>query len=512
MTDTAITGSMLYDLEMCEHRPWMDLHADPGVRDPASAFVQMLWRRGRAHEEKVIAGEGVGELLNLRVEPPDRRERLTLEAVANRAPLIYGGRITANNLVGEPDLLRFEGSGYIPGDIKSGAGEEGHDEDARLKVHYGVQLALYVDILERLGFSAGRRAFVWDVHGQEVPYDLTTRRGPRSPTLWESYEADLSIANAIIANSRPSLPAYASGTCKQCWWLTACLTQLENANDLTLIPELGRSKRDPLSAYAATIADFAAVPLESLTSDKGKSIVRGFSPETLAKFQSRAVLQTSGGAPYLKSAPVLPRRAVELFFDIETDPSRDHCYLHGFLERRDRDNTSEQFFGFFSAEATPNGERNAFAQAWEYLKSRRPCAVFIYSKYERTWWRSLQKRHPDVCTADEIEELFASPDMVDLYEIVSHHTDWPTYDYSLKTLARFLGFSWRDAHPSGAESIEWFERYILGDPDARARILAYNEDDCRATRVLLDGISGLLPAKPGLAPSPPVAENAVDGK
>jgi predicted RecB family nuclease len=240
--------------------------------------------------------------------------------------------------------------------------------------------------------------------------------------------------------------------------------------------------------------DFAAVPLASLTSDKGRSIVRGFSLETLERFQSRAILQTSGGAPYLRTVPLLPERTVELFFDIETDPSRDHCYLHGFLERSNRDNASEQFFGFFSANPTPACERDAFADAWAFVRSRQPCAVFIYSKYERTWWRSLQKRHPDVCTPEDIEQLFGSSDMVDLYEIVSHHTEWPTYDYSLKTLAKFLGFSWRDLHPSGAESIEWYERYVLGDPDAKTRILAYNEDDCRATRVLLDAITNLLTA------------------
>jgi len=38
--------------------------------------------------------------------------------------------------------------------------------------------------------------------------------------------------------------------------------------------------------------------------------------------------------PYLKEAISFPCHARELFFDIETDPMRDICYLHGFLERR----------------------------------------------------------------------------------------------------------------------------------------------------------------------------------
>jgi predicted RecB family nuclease len=59
-------------------------------------------------------------------------------------------------------------------------------------------------------------------------------------------------------------------------------------------------------------------------------------------------------------------------------------------------------------------------------------------------------------------------------------------------LAKHLGFKWRDPHPSGAASIEWFDRWVITrDAAARQRILDYNEDDCRATRVLLDGIRAL---------------------
>jgi len=61
-----------------------------------------------------------------------------------------------------------------------------------------------------------------------------------------------------------------------------------------------------------------------------------------------------------------------------------------------------------------------------------------------------------------------------------------------QTLAKYLGFEWRDTHPSGAASIEWFDRWCRErKSEVRQRILDYNEDDCRATRVLLDGIRNL---------------------
>jgi hypothetical protein len=66
-----------------------------------------------------------------------------------------------------------------------GGGEEGgdHDNERKPKLDYAVQLALYVDLLERLKFSAARRGFVWDVHRSEVIYDLTSGRGPNTRTL-----------------------------------------------------------------------------------------------------------------------------------------------------------------------------------------------------------------------------------------------------------------------------------------------------------------------------------------
>ena len=121
------------------------------------------------------------------------------------------------------------------------------------------------------------------------------------------------------------------------------------------------------------------------------------------------------------------------------------------------------------------------------------CDRFYYASHEKTWYRNLQARYPSVCTDGDIQDFFSNPAAVNLYnQVVQSSTEWPTYDYSLKTLARFLGFQWQDAHPSGADSIEWFDQWVkTGDQAMMQRILDYNEDDCRATRVLLDGIRKL---------------------
>lgn len=490
-----ITASMLYDLVECPHRVTMDLFGNPSDRDQISRFVQLFWDRGSLYEKEVIARLNL-PYTDLSRYAEDEKEHETYVAMKRGDPLIYGGRIRADDLLGVPDLLRKDDNGYIAGDIKSGAGEEGEEdrEEKKPKKHYAVQLALYTDILRRLGFSAGPSAFIWDVHGREVPYSFTALHGKPNPrTLWLDYEEVLAKARAIRARTSPTLPAYVASKCRNCVWCTACLKSLQAADDLTLIPEFGRSRRDAIIDQIPTIAALAAVDPKAFVQGKKETIFEKIDPKTLEKFIARAKLVKTQGAAYLRAPVKLPVADKELFFDIEVDPMRDICYLHGFIERRGGDNRTEKFIAFLADEPTIEKEARAFDEAWRFIKAAMPTAIYFYSKYERTIYRKLRAKYPHVCSEAEIEELFARPTTVDLYgDVVEKATEWPTRDYSLKTLAKYLGFNWRDAHPSGSASIEWFDRWVTsGNESIKQRILDYNEDDCRATRWLLDGIRAL---------------------
>jgi predicted RecB family nuclease len=487
-----ITASMLYNYVQCPHRVNMDIYGNPADKDKVSPFVQLLWDRGNAFERKVMEELKV-PFTDLSSLYDDSKEDATQEAMERGDGLIYSGRIRAGNLLGEPDILRKQEEGYIAGDIKSGAGEEGADlEDKKPKKHYAVQLALYTDILEQLGLSAGRVPFVWDVHGEEVVYDLEALQGRRNPaTLWSVYEDVLGKVASISSQEGRTLPAY-SGICKLCQWRTVCIKSLSKAKDLTLIPELGRSKRDAMMGLIKDIKQLAEIDINSLVWGR-RNAIPGVGIDTLRKFQTRAKLQVQKNPPILKAPLDLPGSDVEIFFDIETDPMQDVCYLHGFVERRNSDSKTEKFISFFADDPAPDEEKKAFAGAWEYIKASRPCLIYYYSKYERTVWRKLQKKYPDVMSEEEVEDLFSPDNSIDLYyDVVRAKTEWPTRDYSIKTLASYLGFSWRDTDPSGASSIEWYHRWVENKDDSvRKRILEYNEDDCIATRVLLDGIRSL---------------------
>lgn len=482
----------------------MDAFGDPAQREEPNAFVKLLWERGTLFERETIAALDQ-PFTDLSEVPLEAREDATRDAMARGDPLIYQGRISIDGLLGEPDLLRQEATDsqgnalYSAIDIKSGRGKQGDsdadsEDEAELgkpKKHYGVQVALYTDILIRLGRSAGRYAYIWDIHGKETRYDLDVPLGKKTPALWPIYLDARMRVEAALLNPNTTRAA-ASSECNLCVWRSACHAWLEQERDLSLLPWVGRKKRDSLMTRFATIEELAGTNIE--THIAGTEALPGIGADSLRTFHARAILATAKDAkPYLKKAAVLPAADTELFFDIETFPMRDFCYLHGFIVRQHGDVSTETFYSFFAEGMSTDAERSAFQAAWAFIHAHASAAVYVYSSFERTTYKKLAAKYPEVCSVAEVEAFFAGSLVKDLYTgVVLSASEWPTMSYGIKSIAKFLGFEWRDTHPSGAASIEWFHRYSqTQDPELRQRILDYNEDDCRAMRALVDAIKQL---------------------
>ena len=488
-----ITASQVYDHVQCPHRPVMDATKPESERDETSAFVEMLWEQGVEHEATVLAALGI--TADMSQVPLDQREAATLAAMARKEPLIYRGRISADDLLGEPDLLELQPcGGYIPGDIKSGSGLEGGDEETegRLKRHYAVQLGHYSNILERKQLGVGTHmAFVVDNEAARIPYDLDSPMGVRNLQTWYGFYEDAVVAvRNNLCGATKTLPALGA-TCKLCHWYSSCKEAVIAANDLSLIAELGRSKRDTLIRLIPSVKALAAANIDNFVSGK-KTVFPGIGPGTLEKYQARArLLCNPNASPYLKSPIELPIRAREIYFDIEADPFKGNfVYLHGMVERSHGLPATARFHPFFADGATPQDEEAVFAASWQYLtESIKDSVIYYYSQYEHTSYKRLAKKYPSVCSVDDVEALFDTPEMIDLYAIVKRHTEWPCNNLSIKTLAVYCGFKWRDESPSGAASIEWYRRWIeTGDPAIKARISEYNEDDRLATGYVVDAI------------------------
>ncbi|NMC35212.1 MAG: TM0106 family RecB-like putative nuclease [Veillonellaceae bacterium] len=492
-----ITASKLYDFTQCPHRVWRDLYGPLSEKgEEINPFVQLLWDRGVLYEQQIIAK--ISQYLDLSRGRVDHRFAETIKAMNNKTPIIYQGVLIKDNLMGIPDLLRLTPAGsYIPIDIKSGMGTEGTDEndEGKLKENYAVQLALYIDALNRLGYENQKQGIILDVKGNEVLYDLNSIIGKvKNISYWQSYRNIKEEVEKLLSNQIQNTPAMV-GACKLCPWYESCKKWVKDNDDLTGLFYVGRAKRDVFYSDLGTnrIDDVLALDAAELLAKKkkDKDLLKGVGEATLNKIFTRAKIFKVSKQPVLYEKIEFPKVAYELYFDIEDDPTREFIYLHGVYERGPE---GERFRDFTAKDITPEVEKQAWLEFWKYIRSlpKDDFAVYYYSSHEKSTYRRMQKIYPDVVSEEEVEAFFDHPNTIDLYKIVFKSTDWPLGSYSIKAIAQYLGFSWRDQTPSGALSIQWFNEYIeTKDEKILERILLYNEDDCKATLVLKDKLKEL---------------------
>ena len=412
--------------------------------------------------------------------------------------------------MGIPDLLeKMPDDTYMPIDIKSGMGFEGADEEkgdvGKPKKHYAVQLCLYNDCLKKLGYAAHNSGKVIDINGEEVEYDLIAQMGVKiKRTWWEFYEQIRQSVDLLMKNQEKNKPAMASSTCKLCPWYNSCKKWCEETKDLTNVFFLGRSARDRINTDLSIekVDAFLDIDVAEVMKQKEKEKKSGnkdflyrIGKGNLQKSLDRARILYQTKEPVIYETIVLPEVRYELFFDIEDDPTQEFVYLHGVYERHE---SKERYIDFTATKLLAEAEKEIWQEFWKYIESlpQDDYAVYYYSHHEKTTYKKLQKRYPDVISMENVEKFFENPNVIDLYKIILSKTDWPVGSYSLKALATYLGFKWRDETPSGVLSIQWFNDYLeSNDKDILKRILEYNEDDCKATMILKDKLVELSNAQ-----------------
>lgn len=490
-----ITPSLLFNYLQCEHKPWRDLYGPKEEKSTeVNPFLELLWENGVLHEKEIVSSFKE-DLLDLSKGTIEERLLQTKQAMDSGVKNIYQGVIQFGDMFGIPDLLSYENNvGYIPTDIKSGSALEGEDSEhgieGKQKKHYAVQLCVYSDILINLGYLKEKKGYILDGDKNLVEYNICAPLGPRNPkTYWDFYLEAKQKVKELILNQTQNTPAL-SGICKLCQWQESCKKWAKDSDDLTRLFNLGRKVRDVLVSETdiGTVEDLAKADLNPLIERKAseKGFLKGLGEKTLKTAKKRAEILALNSPPILYNRITLPNVSYECFWDIEDDPLNDHVYLHGVYVRQ---KNSAEFKYFLAEDVSEASEKKAWAEFWRFVRTLPDgdFAFYYYSSHEKTTYRKLQKKYPEIITQEELEDFFNNPNTIDLYQIVTQNTDWALSSYSIKAIATYLGFKWRDVSPSGAASIEWYNRFIeTGEKAILARILSYNEDDCIAAVFLLD--------------------------
>jgi len=253
-----------------------------------------------------------------------------------------------------------------------------------------------------------------------------------------------------------------------------------------------------------TVGALAALDLETAKMPAGVNLVAHIDQARVVDYARRKKMAHIFRARGVHAVSI-PRGNVEIHTDMEED-GIIYCWGN-YLSWRNPSTGKlrTSYHAFVTFERTDAEEARVFAEYWAFLQEWQNKAaekfgvdtfkVFHYTQAEDRCMRHLAKKHAGAAGVPSIEEVdafLASEAWVDLYPILTKSLVWPTDDHSLKSLAKYVRFMWRDTDPSGANSTLWYQKASdpnLSDDERKiwqTRLLQYNEDDVQATAALVD--------------------------
>ena len=164
-------------------------------------------------------------------------------------------------------------------------------------------------------------------------------------------------------------------------------------------------------------------------------------------------------------------------FDIESNPDEKHDFLYGFLEIKNLFEKTEED----SYEPILNlnkFNKESYKKIMRKLLSKKQWPVLHYGETEKIAIILLAKKLN--YNLEEIQLLKSR--FIDLHELIRNSWILPVKNYSLKTVANWMGFKWEQTKVSGSKALYWWIQYQITNNDVfLKKIIKYNKDDCLAT-------------------------------
>lgn len=484
-----LTDDLLLNYKRCRRRPFLDIHGDFSQKEPKRDFVFKLQQQSKNHIANVLEGKTY--------QQPDAPYK-DWQALANQTTLLmklgveyinrgvlllsefpdWGLKNYLNlrqvTLVGFPSLLvkqpgksRFGDWYYIPTNIKLGR---------KAKPEYKLVSAFHAQLLSSI---QGRLPENGQVILKEKNIALINL-GIWLPKLKSTLEECLEMLQlyqepeVFISRQR----------CSLCHWYSYCHQVAEKTAHLSLVPGVTPNRYEYLQTIGITTPEaLANIAPEQIEEPWGWEIASSLQQQAQAIWENRAIVKQ---IDLLGDNLTIPTASIELYFDIEAEPERNVDYLFGVL-LVDRLNNTEKFYPFIAEKVTDEGL--IWQQFLELVQLHPQAPIFHFSEYE-------------VDAVERVANLYNTPKtviqpllsrFVDLHNFVTKSVILPVESYSLKSIANWLGFQWRDRQARGDQSVCWYDWWLQSkDRSWLDTILRYNEDDCRATMHLKNWLVDFL--------------------
>ena len=510
-----VSPSDLVGYLLCGHLTELSLEVADGRLDrpPGDGELSVVQARGLEHERAYLEGlKAQGRTVSVVSEDgePGARAIRTQAALADGPDVIYQAaffdqRGSGPAWVGYADFLAKVDRPSLLGSYSY------EPEDTKLARHVHpsavLQLCEYAEQLERLQGIAPHHIHVV-LGGQS----RVTLRLADFGAYFRAAKARFMEACSAGVTSYPLPVAH----CSVCRWASNCESRWTADDHLTLVAGLRSDQAERLRSGAGvgTVADLAVYQ---------GGPVKGIGSAVLDKLRQQARLQVAarefpdrappyelleGSGPGIGLAALPEPSPGDLFFDIEGDPFVGDSGLEyllgvGWLDPEG----AFDFTAFWGTDA--EGEKAAFEAFIDFVMARRAVYpdlhIFHYASYERTALGKLMGRYGT--REAEVDDLFRSGVLIDLYRVVTQSMRVGTPSYSLKKLEALYMEARTQAIIDAGSSIDQFEEWLeSGDPSILAEIEEYNRVDCQSTQLLRDWLEdrrseyaddfGTLPVRP----------------
>ena len=448
-----VDGTDLFEYFLCPYKVYNRHNRDKSLMLPPSDFAKRLWEIGREHEKEITSV--------LKVVKPEypigdfaKGFLQTFKLMQIGSEVISQGVLKEGTHRGIPDLL-FKQKGesklgsffYIPADIKS---------SLKSKEEQLMQLMFYDMLLEKVqGFSANIGIMI--LKGTSELIDLSKYK--------EKFNESLRMVEKL--NKGLEYGLHIDSVCRECPWRGVCIPLAEKTKDVSLIYGLSR----PLHYK---MLDYGIKTLEDLKETDTEKLIQicSVTEPTVEKWKEQAnvVLTNKGKVNKIE----LPETENHICLDIETAEDGS-LYLIGLWQ-------NNKFKYFFSEK----DEKKIVDEFVEYVLALKDFRLYHYGVFERTAFKALFNKYS---VPEHIQkEIFNK--MIDTFYLVKGNAILPLRSYGLKEVAKCFGFKWRSSDASGGNSMLWFKEWKdKKNPELLKKILEYNEDDVKATQIVLDKLS-----------------------
>ena len=491
-----ISDHLLLNYKRCNRRTFLETYGDRQHRDPEKDFLLKLKRENKTHIRNVI------EAKSLQPQQPQASRRdwqlnaqQTVELMQQGVDCIIRGTLSINYdqwrslsnnlsnhkisqeysdflseitftaapslLIKQPGKSIFGDWEYIPVNIKLGR---------KPKPEYKLISAFHAQILAIVqGKMPERSQLILKEHNSHhinLTHWLTKMQETVADCLY------------MLANKDEPEVFISRQRCSLCSWYGFCHDVARSSEHLSLIPGVTPKRYEYLQALGIDTAEtLIDVPQDILAEALGFDVAQQLKQQVTAIQSDRPAIRSNFN---LIDTQPIPSDAIELYFDIEAEPERQTDYLLGVL-LVDRVNKTEKFHAFLAE--NPEDEGKIWQKFLDFIALYPNAPIFHYSEYEADTIKRLARLYDT--PREQKKEILSR--LVDLHYWVTKAVIFPVESYSLKAIANWIGFYWRETSGSGDQSVCWYDRWLeTQDRTLLELILSYNEDDCRATHRLKD--------------------------